>query len=226
MSPQIPASGLSAQGLSAQGLSVSGPDGIAFGPLDLELPAGGLHIIAGPSGSGRTSLLLTLAGRFKPVAGRLEVLGRTDARQIRGIATIAGFQGIDELEDAVRVRDMLNEQLAWETPWFRRAPKTDARGYEAMCHNVFGPRPLPGLDEYIVDLPELDVMLLRIALATSAPQELLIVDDLEQVRSLPEQEQLRERLIEMGTRMTVVASAINPIDPAPGLQVHALTEGA
>lgn len=225
-SPLAPPPGINSPGISAAGLSVSGPDGVAFGPLDLELPAGGVHIIQGHSGSGRTSLLLTLAGRFKPVAGRLDVLGRTSAREIRGIATIAGFSEIDDLEDSVRVRDLLNEQLAWETPWYRRPPKVDAARYADMCADVFGPRPLPELREHIMDLPELDRMLLRIALATTSKPRLLVVDDLEQVRSLPEQSQLRDRLIELGERITVVASAINPIAPARGLRVHALTEGA
>ena len=41
-------------------------------------------------------------------------------------------------------------------------------------------------------------------------------------RSLPEQAELIDRLIELGQRATVVASAINPIPAAPGLQVHHL----
>ncbi|WP_024795709.1 ATP-binding cassette domain-containing protein [Tomitella biformata] len=209
-------------GITARGLSVAGPDGIAFGPLDLRLPAGGLHVLHGPSGSGRTSLLLTLAGRFKPVAGELDVLGAHEARAIRGISTVAGFRDIDVLDDAVRVRDVLNEQIAWDTQWFRRAPKVDAQSYDRLCGPVFGPRPLPPLDRYISDLAELDRMLLRIALAAFFSPQLLVVDDLEQVRSLPEQAELIDRLIELGQVATVVASAINPLPAAPGLQVHHL----
>ena len=209
-------------GITARGLSVSGPDGVAFGPLDLRLPAGGLHVLHGPSGSGRTSLLLTLAGRFKPVAGDLEVLGARNARAIRGISTIAGFRDIDVLDDAVRVRDVLNEQIVWDTRWFRRASKVDAQDYDRLCGPVFGPRPLPPLDLYIGDLAELDRMLLRVALAAFFSPELLVVDDLEQVRSLPEQAELIDRLIELGERATVVASAINPLAAAPGLHVYHL----
>ena len=215
-------------GIVARGLSVSGPDGVAFGPLDISLEEGGLHVLQGPSGSGRTSLLLTLAGRFKPVAGELEVLGASEPHQIRAISTIAGFRDIDVLDHAVRVRDVLNEQIAWDTQWFRRAPKVDAQSYERLCQPVFGPHPLPALDSYIGDLPELDRMLMRIALAAFFAPELLIVDDVEQVRSLPEQTQLIDRLIELGRSTTVVASAINPIPAISGMQVHylpALTKG-
>lgn len=222
-SPQPP------PGITALGLSVSGPDGVAFGPLDLRLAAGGLHVVEGPSGSGRTSLLLTLAGRFKPVAGSLDVLGLTSAREIRGISTIAGFRGIDELDDSVRVRDVLNEQIAWGTSWFRRAPKVDADSYERLCRPVFGPRPLPPLTEHVGDLSELDRMLLRIALAVFSDPRLLVVDDLEQVRALPEQAELIDRLAELGRDRTIVASAINPLPERPGVRVHSLpapTEGA
>lgn len=209
-------------GITARGLSVSGPDGVAFGPLDLDLEAGGLHVVEGPSGSGRTSLLLTLAGRFKPVAGDLEVLGLRTAREIRGVCAIAGFRDIDVLDDAVRVRDVLNEQISWDTRWFHRARKVDAEAYERLCRPVFGPRPLPPLDEYVGDLPELDRMLLRIALAATSAPRLLVVDDLEQVRSRPEQAELIARLAELGRSRTIVASAINPLPEGPGVRVHSL----
>lgn len=212
------------RGITARGLSVSGPDGVAFGPLDLNLSPGGLHVLHGPSGSGRTSLLLTLAGRFKPVAGELDVLGARDARAIRGLSTIAGFRDIDVLDDAVRVRDVLNEQIAWDTRWFRRARKVDADSHERLCRPVFGDRPPPPLAQYIGDLSELDRMLLRITLAAFAAPALLVVDDLEQVRSIPEQAELVDRLTELGRRATVVASAINPLPSAPGLQVHHLPQ--
>ena len=62
--------------IRARGLVLHGSRGIVYGPLDLDLPTGGLVVVQGPQGGGRSSLLLTLAGRMVPDAGsRLEVLG-------------------------------------------------------------------------------------------------------------------------------------------------------
>ncbi len=44
--------------------------------IGLELRPGALTVIAGPSGSGKSSLLTLLGGRDRPSAGRLVVLGR------------------------------------------------------------------------------------------------------------------------------------------------------
>lgn len=195
----------------AVGLSGTGPEGRAFGPVDLTVPAGGLHVLEGAPGSGRTSLLLALAGRFTPVTGELTVYGRTGAAAIRQISAIAGFADIDEVDDGVRVRAVLAEQLAWQTPWYRWAPKPDLAHLAAVCGPVFGDKPLPDLGARVGDLPEVDRMLLRIALALTDEPALLIIDDLEQVRSRPDQRVLATRLIDLAAGRTIIATVINPL---------------
>ncbi|NKY07989.1 AAA family ATPase, partial [Cellulomonas hominis] len=60
----------------ARDLRLNGARGTVYGPVDLEVPAGTLAVVQGPQGGGRSSLLLTLAGRMVPDAGsRLTVLG-------------------------------------------------------------------------------------------------------------------------------------------------------
>jgi len=50
--------------LKASGLAHRWPgaEGNSFGPVDFEVPAGGLCLVLGPNGAGKTSLLLRLAG--------------------------------------------------------------------------------------------------------------------------------------------------------------------
>lgn len=220
--------------VTASGLHAEGPDGTVFGPLDLRIERGGLHILQGPSGSGRTTLLLALAGRFTVDGGTLDVLGRTRPSAVRKLSAIAGFQGIDEIDGSVRVRTVVHEQLAWNTPWYRRTPKMGDEAYEGTLRPVFGELPLPSSDTRIEDLGELDLMLLRIALAmapavhdeTTTPQ-VLFVDDIEQVRALDEQVTLTHRLADIGRRATVIASAINPLrDPAPPHSLYSLQSTA
>src|SRR5699024_2443714 len=129
--------------VAASGLRAEGPDGTVFGPLDLRIARGGLHILQGPSGSGRTTLLLALAGRFKVDGGTLDVLGRTRHAAVRRVCAIAGFRGVDEIDGSVRVRAVVHEQLAWNTPWYRRAPRIGDEAYEGTLRPVFGDLPLP-----------------------------------------------------------------------------------
>lgn len=200
----------------ARGLTGRGPEGVAFGPVDLEIPAGGLHVLQGAPGSGRTSLLLAVAGRFSPVAGELEVAGHTSPARIREVCAIAGFADIDEIDDGVRLRAAVAEQLAWRTPWYRRAPRPEGAHLAALFDPVFGPLPQPDPAARFGDLSELDRMLVRIAMAVHDDPRLLIIDDLEQVRSRPDQEVLARRLTALGAERTVLATVINPLPAAIG----------
>jgi len=50
----------------AAGLTLHGRRGLVYGPVDLTVPVGGMLIVQGAQGAGRSSLLLTLAGRMVP----------------------------------------------------------------------------------------------------------------------------------------------------------------
>jgi ABC-2 type transport system ATP-binding protein len=54
-----------------------------FEGVDLSVPAGGLMVAHGPAGSGRTTLLLALAGRLRPSAGTVRVGGAPIGRRTR-----------------------------------------------------------------------------------------------------------------------------------------------
>ena len=62
--------------VAARGIEMRGPWGPVYGPIDLDIDAGGVTVLVCPAGSGRTALLLTLAGRMLPVKGELTVFGR------------------------------------------------------------------------------------------------------------------------------------------------------
>jgi len=223
-----------APAVEASALQVRGPDGPVFGPIDLTIPAGGLHVLAGPSGSGRTTALLTLAGRFKPQRGTVRVLGSADHRAIRRLVAVAGAAGVDEPDAAVRVRDLVRERLAWSVPWYRRTPRVDGERCARLLAPAFGPLDPPPGSAYVQDLTDLDRMLLRVALALMDGPRMLVVDDLEQVRALDEQVALTHRLAAIAgdaeggaAGVTVIAAAINPLPvPAPEHARYALRTGA
>lgn len=196
----------------AKNLHLDGPHGLVYGPLDMYVDAGDLVVLQGPQGSGRTSLLLTLAGRMKPSGStvQLTVCGeQLPARReiVQGRAAVAGFAGIDDLEPDVTVADVVRERLAWLTPWYRRTPAVTAERLERLAAPTFGPRTVPAPRTLVHDLDEVDGMLLRIVVALLAAPDLLVVDDLDQVHDTARRQIVWDRLAALAsTGLTVVAS--------------------
>lgn len=203
--------------VEARGLAVNGEHGALFSGIDVSL-ARGFHAIQMPGGPAQQALLLTLAGRFKPSHGTVAVLGDTKPRTIRRHCAIAAFEDIDELEESVTVRTVLNEQRRWLAPWFSRVSVGD--GYAEMC-TTFGDLTPPPLKSYLAELDDLDLFLLRISLALLSDRPILVIGDLEQVRDNFRRELAVERLGWIATHRTVVVGVTNPLGPAaPDHELH------
>jgi ABC-type sugar transport system ATPase subunit len=204
----------------ARSISMAGPWGPVFGPLDLDVNAGGLAVLIGPAGSGRTALLMTLAGRMKLSSGTLSVFGRSDARDIFGVSALAGIEQLDSVSESVTVRDLITEQLRWDALWYRLIRRAGEDAREAICRPVFGELPLPRLTEYVAELDELDGLLLRIALANTARRPLLVVGSVDQVTSDLQRETLIRRLADLGKDQTVITATVNDIPAGLGVRVQ------
>lgn len=200
----------------AQNLALHTRRGVVYGPIDLTIEPGTLTVLQAPQGGGRSSLLLTLAGRMRPDASsRLTVLGERlpdRSRQVQRRSAIAGFTGIDELDDSVTVADAVRERLSWMSPWYRRVPTADQQVVDTMVAPVFGPRPHPRASTVIWDLDEVDAMLLRIALAYSGRPELLVVDDIDQVHDDRRRQTLWSSLERIAATGTTVVAAVASLD--------------
>ena len=197
-----------------------GPWRPVYGPLDLRIPRGGLTVLRAAPGSGRTALLMTLAGRMKPSGGTLDVLGRTRASAIFAHSALAGVEVLDGVSESVTVRDLLTEQMRWDAAWYRLVRRADAADLTRVCGPVFGALPLPGLTDYVDQLTELDALLLRIALANTATPPLLVVGSLDQVDEDDGRAELVRRLVDLGERQTVVTASANPIPDGLGVRVQ------
>jgi len=196
----------------ATGLGVNGEHGPLFSDVDLSLTSG-FHAIQMPGGPEQTTLLLTLAGRFKPSHGTLTVLGDTRPRAIRRHCAIAAFDDIDELDESVSVQTVLAEQRRWLAPWYSHVPIE--AGQDEM-DLVFGDIDPPAAKKYIVELSDLELFLLRITLALLSQRPILFVGDLEQVRDIARRAIAVERLTAISKRFTVVAGVTNPLNVATG----------
>lgn len=198
--------------ITARGIRMTGPWGPVYGPIDLAIPeAGGVTVLVCPAGTGRTALLLTLAGRMRPVAGELTVFGRTKAKDIFAVAALAGVDEIDTVAESVTVRDLITEQLRWDARWYQLIGRAGDDDLRRICGPVFGELPLPPLTEYVEELSELDGLLLRIALANTARPPLLVVGDLDQVSSDRSRELLLQRLLALGLEQTVITATVNGV---------------
>lgn len=202
--------------VAARGLALHGSRGLVFGPLDLDIPHGALVVVQAPQGGGRSSLLLTLAGRMVPdKASVLTVLGEQLPRRRTAVqrrAAIAGFHGIDELDESVTVAETVRERLAWLSPWYRRVPRVDQRTFARLATPVFGDRPLPRVDSLVWDLDEVDAMLLRVTLAMAQQPELLVVDDVDQVHDSVRRQLVWTRLEALSQRGTTVIASVASLD--------------
>lgn len=192
--------------LSLVDAGVTGPLGTVFGPVAFsnERP---VTVVVGPRGSGRTSLLLSLAGRMRLADGGLTVLGETRLARIRRRTGIAGFADIDALEPTVSVAAMLRERIAWVMPWYRRAPRVTGELARELLEPAFGDAPQPDADTLVRDLSEAQDLLLRIALALFEDPRMIVVDDLDQVRDPGERRRVADRLDALAAHGTAVVCA-------------------
>ena len=202
--PPIPA-------VTARGIRMKGPWGPVYGPIDLDVDAGGVTVLQCPAGSGRTALLMTLSGRMRPMGGDLTVMGRTRTTAIFANSALAGVDELDTVAESVTVRDLITEQLRWDAAWHRLIPRADEADLVRVCGLVFGELSLPPLTEYVEELTELDGLLLRIALANTARPELLVVGNLDQVASDDSRALLLGRLVELGREQTVITASVNDV---------------
>jgi ABC-type cobalamin/Fe3+-siderophores transport system ATPase subunit len=206
--------------ITARAITMRGPWGPVYGPVDLELAQGGVTVLLGPAGSGRTAVLMTLAGRMKAMGGSLDVLGQTRASKIFEQCALAGVEELDGVYESVTVRDLVTEQLRWSAPWYRLVRRADAADVARLCESVFGALPLPDLDAYVDQLTELDAVLLRIALANIDSPPVLVIGSLDQVDDDGDRAELVRRLVALGERQTIVTASANPVPDGLGVRTQ------
>lgn len=197
--------------ITADGLGVDGPRGAVFAGVTLRAEPGALVAVAGPGGSGRTSLLLTLAGRMKPTHGAAAVAGEPlpqRAGAVRRLVRVARATGAVELQDGWTVQEAIDLQEVL------RGHRIDAREAAAVLDAC-------GVDvqgaQRIEELDPRQLTRLAVALAWFERPPAVVLDDLDRGISADGERELwtlLKALAEQGT--TVVASAADAA-PAAGL---------
>ncbi|MEV6382894.1 ATP-binding cassette domain-containing protein [Streptomyces sp. NPDC051773] len=210
--------------VGAEGFGLSGPRGWVFRGVGFDAEAGSLVAIAGPSGSGRTSLLLALTGRMKPTEGRATVGSLPLPKRmaaVRRISALAHVPGVTDLDPALTVGEHLRERALLQRrfdgtlrgllrPRAERAAETKERIEAAATAAGLDREALPkGSRTAVRDLDRMEALRLSVALALVGRPRLLGVDDADLKLSDAERAEmwaLLTSLTESGTTVVAVCS--------------------
>lgn len=210
--------------VGAEGFGLKGPRGWAFRGVGFDVEAGSLVAVEGPSGSGRTCLLLALTGRMKPSEGRaavgsLELPKRMAA--VRRISALAHVPGVTDLDPALTVGEHLRERALLRRrfdgslrgllrPRAERAAETEDRIEAALTAAGLDREALPkGSRTAVRDLDRTEALRLSVALALIGGPRLLGVDDTDLKLSDAERAEiwaLLRSLAESGITVVAVCS--------------------
>ncbi|MCO5993830.1 ATP-binding cassette domain-containing protein [Actinoallomurus rhizosphaericola] len=199
----------------ARGLSLRGARGWVYRDVDLSLAEGGLAVVSGEAGSGRTSLLLTLAGRMRPTSGGVTVAGRSAPSAIQRVAAIGETEGVNELDDALTVAEHVFERRHLRAGILPRR-RTRRRDEVAAALSPAGLDVDP--DTPVGDLGPRDRHLLGAALALMDRPLLLVLDDVDRGMRGDHQREMWTllRALTEQAGVTIVAGCVDGA-PAAGL---------
>ena len=178
--------------VTAQELGIRTRRGWVFRGVDLEVEPGGFVALTGPSGSGRTSLLLALAGAFRTTAG---------TRRLAGRAGIGLVPGINEPEPGLTAAEHVRERLLLLGRADDPARVLDGLGVDPATLGR--------------DLTPYQRQRLMLALATMGYPELVVADDVDLGLSAAERAELWQALADLADQgYAVVATAREAPDTA------------
>ncbi|WP_432573869.1 ABC transporter ATP-binding protein [Kineococcus sp. SYSU DK005] len=221
----------------ARDLSLRGGGREVFSGVDVELPVGSTLVVRGGTGSGKTSLLLTLAGRMRPTGGDLRVLGHdlpAQARAVRRLAALGEVRGVNDLDDALTVEQHVAERLVlhrpWWRPWASRAEVEDLldRVEHALGVTAGAGATVPALHrrEFVSDVDPLERMALGVVLALVGRPAVLLVDDVDSLRRVEDRRRAWEALTVLRRTstepLTVVATCTDDPDLPRGADADTL----
>ncbi|MEW2165809.1 ATP-binding cassette domain-containing protein [Streptomyces sp. NPDC007084] len=179
-------------GVAAEEFGLEGPRGWAFRGVRFEAEPGSLVAVQGPSGSGRTCLLLALTGRMKATEGTAVVGAWRLPKQlgaVRRVSAVAHVPGVTDLDPALTVGEHLRERALLQRrfggslrsllrPRGERAREARLRIDSALTAAGLDRETLPkGSRTAVRDLERLELLRLDIALALIGRPRLLGVDD-------------------------------------------------
>ncbi|MCM1970052.1 ATP-binding cassette domain-containing protein [Streptomyces sp. G1] len=205
--------------VKAEDFGVKGPRGWVFRGIGIDAAPGSLIAVEGPSGSGRTCMLLALTGRMKPTEGHAEI-GRhrlpKKMAAVRRIAALGPVSGVNDLDQALTVAEQLREGALLQRrydgpvrallrPRGERRASTAARIDAALAAAGLDVATLPkGPRTSVRDLERLESVRMSVAIALLGAPRLLALDDLDLKLSDAERAEAWDLLRSLAARGTTV----------------------
>ena len=181
----------------ARGLELHTRRGQVYPPTSLDIAEGSVTALLGPARSGRTAMLLTLAGRMRPTSGAARVCGHDigrDARRVRATVGLGLVASVNDLDDALTCAEHLIERALLSGGRLRIDVNAalETVGLTGTC------------DTRIGDLDTEGCMRLGIALALVGDPQLIAIDDVDHDLELHQQAAVVALLREVAQAGTTV----------------------
>ena len=181
--------------VEAQRLSLAGPEGPVFTDVSLAVEAGRATVLVGPSGSGRSSLLLALCGRMRGTTGTLRTHGHDvrsgrDLRALRRTTSVARIAAFVLPEPRLSVAESIAERALLDGV----RPAAGERAFAAAEELLEVHLDRSALVEQLVAY---DRAALALGLARVRPADLVVLDDLDDDLDLTDQRRLVAGLVRL-----------------------------
>ncbi|WP_375424698.1 ATP-binding cassette domain-containing protein [uncultured Friedmanniella sp.] len=187
----------------AEGLSLATQAGPVFADLTFTVPRSRLSVVVGPSGSGRSALLLALSGRMRGLSGSLRLgqhAATTRPRDLRRRTAIARVATLVGPEGQLTVGESMVERALIDGVQASHADAAVAEA-EQVLEVTFD------RDVLVDQLPAYERSLLCVALSMVRPADLIVLDDADHSLDLAEQRRLLAALSRLSvTGRTVLTS--------------------
>ncbi|WP_306205524.1 ABC transporter ATP-binding protein [Actinoplanes sp. RD1] len=154
-----------------------------FRDLDVDVEPGEVAAVVGPPGSGRTTVLLALAQRFKLDAGRVDVTGRV---------ALGHVPGVSEPEPVLTVAEHVRERFLLSG---RKPAEVDLRDLRAEAKGF--------------ELSPYEKQVLGLILAGIAEPDLIALDGVDDGLDAPERAALWELIGQLSAAVIVTAREID-----------------
>ncbi|WP_313022358.1 ATP-binding cassette domain-containing protein [Mobilicoccus sp.] len=205
--------------LIARDLMADGSQGRIFGPVDVTLYPEQMCVVAGPAGSGKSSLLLALCGRFRAATGSLELCGIDaaanpyDALMHTSIARLGDYVGP---EDRLTLRESILDRAYIDGI----SPDTALKRADLMAE-ALGVR--VDVKAQLEKMDSLDRAVVAVALAMVRPASVIALDDADlriRHRDLPRLYSALRRLLAIDGAALVMSVADDDFVPEGSVVLH------